>query len=111
MTIKKRTVYAHPYWAECTFGALVDGLVANGSPGESAAFRSDVIDALHRAQELVTHATSLKPLSDIQIDDALQTDPMAILALMDPDNMSVESFKSMLRRVARAVERAHGIDE
>lgn len=48
--------YAHPYWATCTFEQLVEGIVGNGcydrSTEYATSFRSDVVDALHRAQEL-----------------------------------------------------------
>lgn len=46
-----------------------------------------------------------EPLSDEQIDVALQTDPAMILALMSGE-MTVGELKSALRRLARAVERA-----
>ena len=46
-----------------------------------------------------------EPLSDEQIDAALQTDPAMILALMS-GAMTVGEFKAALRRLARAAERA-----
>lgn len=49
-----------------------------------------------------------EPLSDEQIDAALQTDPAMILALMSGE-MTVGEFKLALRRLARTVERAYGI--
>lgn len=49
-----------------------------------------------------------EPLSDEQIDTALQTYPATLLALMGGE-MTVGEFKSALRRLARTVEHAHGI--
>ena len=49
-----------------------------------------------------------KPLSDERIDAALQTDPVLITRLMI-GSMTVGEFKAALRRVARTIERAHGI--
>ena len=49
-----------------------------------------------------------EPLSDAQIDVALQADPAMVLALMSGD-LTVGEFKAALRRLARTVLRAHGI--
>lgn len=49
-----------------------------------------------------------EPLTDEQIDAALQSDPAMVLALMSGE-MTVGEFKSALRRLARTVERAHEI--
>ncbi len=49
-----------------------------------------------------------EPLSDERIDAALQSDPAMVLALMSGE-MTVGEFKAALRRLARTVERAHGI--
>lgn len=56
------------------------------------------------------HTTTSKrePLSDEQIDAALQSDPAMVLALMSGE-MTVGEFKAALRRLARTVEHAHGI--
>jgi len=49
-----------------------------------------------------------EPLSDGQLDAAFQTAPEALLALVSGET-TVGAFKTALRRLARAVERAHGI--
>ena len=49
-----------------------------------------------------------EPLSDEQIDAALQTDPVLITRLMI-GSMTVSEFRAALRRLARIVEHAHGI--
>ena len=49
-----------------------------------------------------------EPLSDERIDTALQTEPVLITRLMI-GSMTVGEFKAALRRVARTIERAHGI--
>jgi len=49
-----------------------------------------------------------EPLTDEQIDAALQSDPAMVLALMSGE-MTVGEFKAALRRLARTVERAYGI--
>ena len=46
-----------------------------------------------------------EPLSDEQIDAALQTDPVLITRLMI-GSMTVSEFRAALRRLARIVERA-----
>ena len=49
-----------------------------------------------------------EPLSDEQIDAALQTNPVLITRLMI-GSMTVSEFRAALRRLARIVEHAHGI--
>lgn len=50
-----------------------------------------------------------EPLSDEQIDAALQTDPAATVLELMGGEMTVGEFKLALRRLARTVEHAHGI--
>lgn len=50
-----------------------------------------------------------KPLTDEAIDEACKSEPAAVYELMHGHEITAAQFKSALRVVARAVERAHGI--
>lgn len=71
--------------------------IAAASPDNIAA----LLDRLDKAERV--------PLSDEQIDAALQTEPEAILALADVRGMTAGTFKQVLRKLSRAIESAHGI--
>jgi hypothetical protein len=52
------------------------------------------------------------PLTDEQIDAAIQTEPSAVYRLMGADEfpkLTAADFRQQLRNIARAIERAHGI--
>lgn len=62
---------------------------------------------LRQAADLIE--SMAQPLTDAQIDAALQTEPEAILALADVRGMTAGTFKQVLRKLSRAIEAAHGI--
>lgn len=61
------------------------------------------------AADLIESMAQREPLTDEQIDKALQTDPHAILLLADVGSLTTATFKDVLRRLARTIEKAHGI--
>jgi len=60
------------------------------------------------AADLIESMAQRVPLTDEQIDAALKTDPAMVPALMIGE-LTVGEFKIVLRRLARAIEQAHGI--
>jgi len=72
--------------------------------------RNGAIRALNPANQWAFDRLAQRvPLSDEQIDKALQTAPHAILVLADRSQLTTSAFKDVLRRLARTIEQAHGI--
>lgn len=90
----ERMTYSHAHWSKCSFDELVNGLVANAGVfyrDTRDAFRSDVIDALHRAQEIAMQG---REPTEAQIEQ-------------HPDDAAVDRFAAAMK-AKLAEKRAEG---
>jgi len=86
--------YSHPHWSKCGFDDLVNSIVANAVAfyrDTRDAFRSDVIDALHRAQEIAMQG---REPTEAQIEQ-------------HPDDAAVDRFAAAMK-AKLAEKRAEG---
>ena len=67
--------------------------------------------ALPIGTKLYTAPPARKPLTDEEIKNALMVDPAPIYRLMTTGCITGAELNEIMKRVARAIERAHGIGE